>query len=178
MITDAIGPLSYFSVISEAEQGLWYTESSPMPVLSVITGADHPILRTPAKRIPKVTKEILNLIKDMRATVTDEDGAGLAAPQVGHSLSLCLAKIGGKMIVLINPEIIRMSETMAIEEEGCLSLPGLVVAVPRFTDITVRYLDAKGKPQERRLRDFDARVIQHEVDHLEARLIVDYLPAK
>lgn len=145
-----------------------------MSALPIITGQDHPILRTKAKKVTKVTKEILKLIADMHDSVKAEDGAGLAAPQVGVSLSLCLAKIGGKMLVLINPEMMRAGVEMATEEEGCLSLPGIVVSVPRFTDITIRYMDIKGKIQERRLKDFDARVFQHEVDHLEARLIVDY----
>ncbi|MEI8230675.1 MAG: peptide deformylase [Candidatus Peregrinibacteria bacterium] len=145
-----------------------------MPALTVITGADNPILRTQAKKVLKVTKDILKLIKDMRLTVTDEDGAGLAAPQVGQSLSLCLANIVGKMTVFINPVITRYGKEQEVMEEGCLSLPGIVVAVPRSTDVTVKFMDEKGKEQERRLRGFSARVIQHEVDHLEARLIVDY----
>lgn len=125
--------------------------------------------------MPKVTKAIQKLIADMRATVKKEDGAGLAAPQVGESLSLCLALIDGKLIVLINPKILRKGKATDRQQEGCLSLPGLTVVVERPTDITLRFMDEKGKEQERRFLDFDARVVQHEVDHLEGRLIVDYL---
>lgn len=145
-----------------------------MSVLPVITGQDHPVLRAKTKPVAKVTKEIQKLIRDMHDTVRAEDGAGLAAPQVNRSERLCLAMISGRMTPLINPEISARSTEKETEEEGCLSLPGIVVAVPRHLSITVKYLDAKGKSQERKLRNFDARVVQHEVDHLEGILIVDY----
>ncbi|MBM3227541.1 peptide deformylase [Candidatus Peribacteria bacterium] len=145
-----------------------------MAVLPVITGQDHPVLRGQAKVVAKVTKEIQKLIRDMHDTVRSEEGAGLAAPQVGRSERVCLALITGRMTPLINPVISWKSAEMETAEEGCLSLPGIVVAVPRAVAISVKYLDAKGKPQERKLRGFDARVVQHEVDHLEGVLIVDY----
>jgi len=147
-----------------------------MAALPVVTGATNPVLRRKAMKVSKVTKAIQKLVADMRDTVKKEDGAGLAAPQIGESLSLCLAMIGGKMTTLINPEIIRKGKEADSQEEGCLSLPGLTVTVERPTDITLRYMDEKGKEQERRLLDYDARVVQHEVDHLEGRLIVDYSP--
>ena len=124
--------------------------------------------------MPKVTKEILKLIKDLQETVKDADGAGIAAPQVARTERVCLALISGKMIPLINPKITSKSKEQESAEEGCLSLPGIAVIVPRSTEITLKYLDAKGKSQERKLHDFDARVVQHEVDHLEGVLIVDY----
>lgn len=145
-----------------------------MAVLPVVTGQDHPVLRRQAKVVAKVTKEIQKLIRDMHDTVRSEEGAGLAAPQVGRSERVCLALITGRMTPLINPVISWKSAEMETAEEGCLSLPGIVVAVPRAVAISVKYLDAKGKPQERKLRGFDARVVQHEVDHLEGVLIVDY----
>jgi peptide deformylase len=83
--------------------------------------------------------------------------------------------LSGKMTVLINPEIITHSRETATEEEGCLSLPGVVIPVARFLSVTIRYLDEEGKEQERRLMGMDARVAQHEIDHLEGRLIVDDL---
>ncbi len=121
-----------------------------------------------------MTKEILKLIKDLQETVKDADGAGIAAPQVARTERVCLALISGKMIPLINPKITSKSKEQESAEEGCLSLPGIAVIVPRSTEITLKYLDAKGKSQERKLHDFDARVVQHEVDHLEGVLIVDY----
>jgi peptide deformylase len=146
-----------------------------MAVLPILTGADHPMLRTRTQPVAKVTKDILKILRNMQDTVEDAEGAGIAAPQIERIERICLALIAGRMTPLINPEIAVQSKEMDTAEEGCLSLPGTVVAVPRHTEITITYLDAKGKRQQRKLRDFDARVVQHEVDHLEGVLIVDYL---
>ena len=145
-----------------------------MPVLPILTGADNPLLRTKTQRIPQITKEVKRLIKDMKATVKSADGLGIAAPQVGQSLRVCLARTNGKMTPLINPEITWRSTEVELLEEGCLSLPGIGVNVPRAKAVTLRFLDEKGSEQERRLTDLDARVVQHEVDHLNGVLIVDY----
>ena len=110
----------------------------------------------------------------MQATVKDAEGAGIAAPQVHRNERVCLALINGKMIPLINPEITWRSTETAKMEEGCLSLPGLTIDVPRAVEIRLTYWNEKGEPEERHLHDFDARVVQHEVDHLEGVLIVDY----
>jgi len=147
----------------------------PMAVLPIVTGDTTPVLRTVSKNVPQVTKTILALIKDMEETLKDEGGLGLAAPQVGESLQICLAQIGGKVQVLVNPEITWRSKEADTEEEGCLSLPNIVVAVMRPREIVVRYRNRKGMEEERRLKDMDARVVQHEMDHLNGVLIVDYL---
>ena len=139
-----------------------------MSVLPIEKGADNPILRKKGAKVQKVTKTLQKLIKDMHDTVKAADGAGLAAPQIGRSLQLCLALIDGRMTVLVNPKITSKSDEMETEEEGCLSLPGLTVS------ITVQYMDVAGKTQERRLERFDARAVQHEVDHLNGVLLVDY----
>lgn len=149
-----------------------------MAVLPIVKGADTPILRQKTKNVLKVTKEVLKLIRDMKSTVKAADGLGLAAPQVGESLRVCLVQMHGKMTPLVNPKILWTSDELALMEEGCLSLPGINVDVPRAVEIKVRYLDEKGKEQERHLHDLDARVVQHEVDHLEGILIVDYLMEK
>jgi peptide deformylase len=143
-------------------------------VLPIITGAKSPILRAKTKRVPKVTKEIKKLIKDMQDTVVAAEGGGLAAPQVGLSHRLCLAMIAEKMTVLINPDITWRSKETDKIEEGCLSLPGVWKEVERPIEIAITYQDESGKPQERRFSGWDARVVQHEVDHLEGVLIVDY----
>ncbi|MDD5041423.1 MAG: peptide deformylase [Candidatus Peribacteraceae bacterium] len=149
-----------------------------MSLLPIQKGADNPILRKKGVKIPAVTKPLKKLIKDMYETVKTEDGAGLAAPQVGQSLQLCLALMEGKMTVLINPEIVWKSKELKTEEEGCLSLPKLQVAVERPLSVTVKYLNEKGLPEERKLIDFSARTVQHEVDHLNGVLLVDYLPTR
>lgn len=121
-----------------------------------------------------MTKDIKKLINDMHDTVQKAEGLGIAGPQVNVSHRLCLAQFNGKMNAMINPEILRRSEETSVMEEGCLSLPKINVDVERPVEITVRYLDEKGNEQERMLHDLDARVVQHEVDHLNGVLIVDY----
>jgi peptide deformylase len=145
-----------------------------MAVLPIVIGATTPVLRTKTKRIPKVTKEVLKLIADMHDTVKAAEGGGIAAPQIGVSLRVCLANINDKMTALINPEITWRSTETLREEEGCLSLPGVWKAVERSREIALTYMDEQGKVQERRFSDWNARVVQHEVDHLEGVLIVDY----
>ncbi len=148
-----------------------------MAVLPIVTGADSPVLRAKTKRVGKVTKETLALIKDMEATVKKADGLGLAAPQIDQSIRLCLAKIGGRggrLTALIDPDILMKSQETDVAEEGCLSLPGLWQNVRRSTSIVVQFTDKKGDRQERKLEGIDARVVQHEVDHLDGVLIVDY----
>jgi peptide deformylase len=142
--------------------------------LPILTGADNPILRTKTKKVPKVTKELLKLLKDMQDTTVSADGLGLAAPQVGRLERVCIVKIGDKLTSLINPAITMKSVAMEIGEEGCLSLPNIWLEVPRATSIVVKYWNVKGEEQERILEHMDARVVQHEVDHLEGILIVDY----
>jgi len=145
-----------------------------MAVLPLIIGEKNPILRKKTKEVKKVTKEILKVVLDMADTLNAAKGAGLAAPQIGRSERLCLALIGSDVVVLINPNITWRSDTMATSEEGCLSLPDLWLNVSRPTDIVVEYLTHEGKKRERKLSGFDARVVQHEVDHLEGILITDH----
>lgn len=145
-----------------------------MANLPILTGADTPILRAKTKKVAKVTKEILKLLKDMEDTTIAADGLGLAAPQVNHAERVCIVRMGNKLTPLINPEITFFSLDKDFAEEGCLSLPNVWLQVPRSISIVVTYLNTKGEPQERMLENMDARVVQHEVDHLEGKLIVDY----
>jgi len=145
-----------------------------MTVLPILKGEDNPVLRTKTQKVSSASKDIRKLIKDMKETVAAAEGAGLAGPQIGSSHRLCLAVINEKMTPLINPEIIEKSEETDIMEEGCLSLPGIWVKVPRSLKITLKYLNEKGEEQERILEKWDARVVQHELDHLDGVLIVDY----
>ncbi len=145
-----------------------------MAILPIIIGADNPVLRKKTKNVPKVTKEVKQLIKDMVETMHEASGVGLAAPQVGRTERICIAVVARKVTPLINPKITSRSKEIAIDQEGCLSLPNVWLNIPRPVEITLTYIDIKGKKQERKLKDFDARVVQHEVDHLEGVLIVDY----
>ena len=121
-----------------------------------------------------MTKEILKLLKDMEDTTISADGLGLAAPQVGSLERVCIVRMGEKLTPLINPMITMKNPNTEMGEEGCLSLPNVWLQVPRSVSIIVKYLDTKGVEQERMLEHMDARVVQHEVDHLEGVLIVDY----
>ena len=132
-------------------------------------------MRTKTKDIPQVTKDLQKLLKQMEETLIEVEGLGLAAPQVGESMRVCLARLNEVITPLINPQITWKSEEEDIAEEGCLSLPGIGVDVPRAKSIVLTYLDCEGDRQERKLTDMDARVVQHEVDHLDGVLIVDYL---
>lgn len=148
-----------------------------MPVLPILKGKDNATLRAKAKPVKQVSKELLALIKDMQETTIDADGLGLAAPQIGQSIRVCIVRLHNKLIPLINPVIKSKSKEMDIMQEGCLSLPGEWVDVPRPVEIILQYTDAKGVEQERALKNLDARIVQHEVDHLDGVLIVDYQPA-
>lgn len=152
-----------------------------------------PVLRTPAAPVAAVTDEIRAFARDLIETMHAEQGVGLAAPQVGRSIAVCVVEVpldydtdeeGRRLhpdvampMVLINPQIVEPSRKTENHEEGCLSFPNLRGSIPRSTDITLRYLDEQGQPRELRLRDFLARVVQHEVDHLNGVLFIDRMSA-
>jgi peptide deformylase len=142
----------------------------------------HPVLRQRGRLIEKNDFRnplVQKLIDDMIETMHEYNGVGLAAPQVHASLRLFVALLedepDGKSAttVVINPEIIANSETREEGWEGCLSIPDIRGMVPRYTDITVRALDRDGRQIELRLKDFPARVAQHETDHLDGVLFFD-----
>ena len=146
-------------------------------ILPIVIGPDNPILRRKTKRVAKVNKELKQLAKDMLETMHEANGVGLAAPQVNRTERICIAIIGGKVVALVNPTITHRSKEKAIDQEGCLSLPNIWLDVPRSVEITLEFMDLKGKKQERKLKNFDARVVQHELDHLDGVLIIDYAKA-
>ena len=152
-----------------------------MTILKTLTGRDNPILRAKSKPVSRVTREINTLIEDMKQTMARKHGVGLAAPQIGQNIRVVLialqkSKTIGedfRVVPMINPEIMNFSSETWIVEEGCLSLPGLFVPVERSRKVTVRYLDEKGHEKIIALENINARIIQHEVDHLDGILIVD-----
>jgi peptide deformylase len=142
----------------------------------------HPVLRERARPVDKAAFRdplFQKLVDDMIDTMHEYSGVGLAAPQVHEGLRLFVALLDAdpgpdsEAAVLVNPEI--ATNGTGIEEgwEGCLSIPEIRGMVPRHTDITVRALDRHGKPLELRLKDFPARVAQHETDHLDGVLFFD-----
>lgn len=147
----------------------------------------HPILRRKAAPVADPgDSEIGRLVRDMLETMEDAGGTGLAAPQVHAPLRLVVFFVAGRraaledgpgagrgdvpLTVLINPEIEPLSEEIALGPEACLSVPGLVGQVPRFTRIRYRGLTLEGRTLEREAEGFHARVVQHECDHLDGIL--------
>ncbi|GAB4371978.1 MAG: peptide deformylase [Kiloniellaceae bacterium] len=146
----------------------------------------HPVLRRPAAPVADPTApDIRRLVQDMLATMEDAGGTGLAAPQVHVPLRVVIFFVAGRraaledgeagredvpLTVLINPEIEPLGADTALGPEACLSVPGLVGQVPRWTRIRYRGLGLDGEPIEREAAGFHARVVQHECDHLDGIL--------
>jgi peptide deformylase len=143
----------------------------------------HPVLRAPAKPVEDPTAPAIRaLVRDMIETMADAPGTGLAAPQVHVPLRVVIFQVSGErateaaedgpqpLTVLINPEIEPLGEEKALGWEGCLSLPGLMGAVPRHARIRYRAFGIDGERIERLAAGFHARVVQHECDHLDGIL--------
>jgi len=148
-------------------------------VIEITKGADNPILRK--KNNPKhgkVTKKTLKLLKDMEDSMIATNGVGIAAPQVGVSERICHITIKKQRDIfpMINPEILEKSEETNVDTEGCLSLPGRWGPVERSLWVKVKYMDTKGHERVMVFMDFEARIVQHEVDHLNGILFVDHVP--
>ncbi|MDW6002300.1 peptide deformylase [Vibrio mangrovi] len=147
-----------------------------MSVLQVLTFPDER-LRTVAKPVQEVTPEIQKFVDDMIETMYEEDGIGLAATQVDFHQRIVVIDVSetrDQPRVLINPEIIEKRGEDGIEE-GCLSVPGARALVPRAAEVTVRALDRDGKEFTFEADDLLAICVQHELDHLQGKLFVDYL---
>jgi peptide deformylase len=135
-----------------------------------------PVLRQVATPVREITAEIKRIIADMTETMWHQVGIGLAAPQVGLPHRILVMDDGkGGAQALINPEIETRSGTIR-EEEGCLSLPGVFGVVERSKTITVTAMDADGKPVSLEATGLKARIVQHELDHLDGVLFIDRLP--
>ncbi len=134
-----------------------------------------PILRKKCKRVPGVSKSIRILIENMIETMVENYGAGLAAPQVGKELRLIVVQTEEiEPFALINPEVIKKSGERTVDE-GCLSYPGFRGEIKRAESITVKGLDAEGKAIRIKATNFLSQVLEHEIDHLDGVLYVDYL---
>lgn len=136
------------------------------------------VLRQPAKRVSKVDNDLRQLVKEMLQTMYSEDGIGLAAPQVAVNKQLIVVDTDPEdathqPLVLVNPKITRSSKDLCTGQEGCLSIPGVYLDVIRPAAIEVSFKDANGRPRKISADDLLARVIQHEMDHLNGVLFVD-----
>jgi len=134
-----------------------------------------PVLRKPTKPVTEVTDELRRLIADMFETMYAAEGIGLAAPQVGRTERLAVVDVEGRKFALINPEIVSTNGASEKAEEGCLSIPDIYGDVERPAEVTIRALDENGSPYEASANDLLGRCFQHEIDHLDGRLFIDYL---
>ena len=149
-----------------------------------ISQLGHPVLRKKAAEITNFkSKELQELIDDLIATVEDVDGVGIAAPQVYESKRVFIVASYPnprypnapkmKPTAMINPIIIKNSEEVEKDWEGCLSLPGIRALVPRYKNIKVEFFTREGKKQTKTFKDFIARIFQHELDHLNGKVFTD-----
>lgn len=134
-----------------------------------------PVLSKKAGKIKEITPEIKKLGKDMIETMqkSDPEGVGLAGPQVGVSKRIIVVLTEQGPAVFINPEILKKSRETEITEEGCLSLPGVLLKKKRAKSIELEALDTEGKKGKIKAEGILARIFQHEIDHLDGILIAD-----
>lgn len=139
-----------------------------------------PILRTVSTPVERVDDEVRRLADDMLETMYAAPGVGLAAIQVAVPRRLLVLDVsdtdeGRHPIVMINPRIVRLGEAMRSYEEGCLSIPDVLVDIERPSEVDVTFVDRDGKEQLLHADGLLATAIQHELDHLDGRMIIDYL---
>jgi peptide deformylase len=139
-----------------------------------------PVLRQKAQPVKNIDGQLIFLAGRMIESLASVKGLGLAAPQVGHLLALCIINLPSldskhtKPLILINPQL-QASDGKVVYQEGCLSFPGMYADVPRPQNVTVTGLDQDGNPLELEASGFLARVYLHEMDHLNGVLFIDHL---
>jgi peptide deformylase len=153
-----------------------------MPVRPIVF-SDNPLLRQKSRRVRRVDAAVRQLIDDMVETMYAENGIGLAAIQVGVPERVVVVQLpegeenpeGGKLYVIINPELARKSREVEEGNEGCLSVPGWAGKVARHHGITVKGLDPRGRAMRIKAEGLLARVFQHEIDHCDGTLFIDHI---
>ena len=146
----------------------------PGMVVREILTAEAPILREKTKKVSSFDASLHRLLDDLLETMRDAPGIGLAANQVGIPLQVAVIELEGTIHELINPQIVKASGEV-IDWEGCLSIPGFVAEVTRHQKVTVKAKDRHGKEFRIKGEDLLARALQHEIDHLNGILYIDYL---
>ncbi|MDD4607412.1 MAG: peptide deformylase [Patescibacteria group bacterium] len=136
---------------------------------------NDPILRQECQLINRIDKEIKDLAQEMLPIMYEQDGIGLAGPQVGINKQIVVVDIGRGPLVLINPRITQTSKKVSDLVEGCLSFPEIYVKISRPDDVVVEARDLKGNLIEVRGQGLMSHALQHEIDHLHGRVIIDYL---
>lgn len=134
-----------------------------------------PVLRTPADPVTSFDERLARTVEDLMDTVDHENGAGLAAPQIGLSTRVFVYTCGGRSGHLVNPEWEPLGDETVEESEGCLSIPGISEPTERYARVTARGLDVRGEPVEFEADGILARAVQHETDHLDGVLFLQRL---
>jgi peptide deformylase len=134
-----------------------------------------PVLRTPADRVVDFDKELRTLVKDLTATLLDEGGAGLAAPQIGVGLRVFAFDVDDVVGHLVNPELHFPDEEDQEGPEGCLSIPGVFIDTKRRMNVVAKGFNEHGEPVQLVGTGMMARCCQHETDHLDGVLFIDRL---
>lgn len=140
-----------------------------------------PRLRKTAAEVPDLSDDLIRLAQDMLATMYDAPGIGLAAPQVGANHRLIVLDCikdkdaAPRPLIMFNPQVLAVSDDRSTYEEGCLSIPDVKVEIERPSTLKVAYLDRDGVRQQLDAEGLLATAIQHEIDHLDGRLIIDFL---
>lgn len=137
-----------------------------------------PVLHKSCEPVTDIDDDLLDTIGKMFAKMKENNGVGLAANQVGISKAFCVAALEDqtKLMAFINPKIVSVSKEKVNLKEGCLSCPGVMVAKKRHKEIIVECTNIKGEKEKYHLTDFDARILQHEIDHLNGKLCLsDYM---
>ena len=139
-----------------------------------ILTADEPMLREKTKKVSHFDASLHRLLDDLVDTMRDAPGIGLAANQVGVPLRVAVIELEEKVTELVNPQVVRTSGEV-LDWEGCLSIPGFVAEVKRAARVTVKAQDRHGKEFRVKGGELLARALQHEIDHLNGALYIDYL---
>jgi len=132
-----------------------------------------PVLRRPTKPVTVFDENLKTLVDEMTIVMKDDDGVGIAAPQVGISKKIAVVCIEDQRYVLVNPRIVTMEGEQS-GEEGCLSFPGIFGEIKRAARVVVECQDETGAPRRYEAEGFVARAFQHEIEHLEGRLLIDH----
>ncbi len=151
--------------------------------MTIVTSPNK-ILFQKARAVRVFDDDLKKLVRDMIPVMREADGMGLAAPQIGKSLRVVVVEFIPKtdeekkystvpLTILINPKIIHHSVTTNVTEEGCLSLPKINLEIPRYNEVSVIYQDINGTRHRIKSKDLVARILQHEIDHLNGILITD-----
>jgi len=152
------------------------------PIKRIQTGMNNPILRNISEEIEEIDQDLILFCHKLIVLMYQNKGVGLAAPQIGENIRVIATsqrdkkKTKDKFLgetIMINPKILEKSKEIILREEACISLPNCIGMVKRHQSITVEFLDLKGKKQTKKYKEFNAVIIQHEIDHLDGVLFMD-----